>query len=150
MLKETVAYKDYNGNERTEELYFNMNQFELTEFAASLPDDLFDAITDANDKQGDNSSMTIRVVEKLGRVGVIDFIKRLVLDSYGVKSEDGLYFEKSDEIKRKFSQTVAFDTVMTKLLHDDISAANFVNGIISSDMAAKLAEKRAEIATNQA
>ena len=63
---------------------------------------------------------------------------------------DTLYFEKSDEIKRKFSQTVAFDTVMTKLLHDDISAANFVNGIISSDMAAKLAEKRAEIATNQA
>ena len=116
MLKETVTYKDYNGNERTEELYFNMNQFELTEFAASLPDDLFDAITDANDKQVDNSSMTIRVVEKLGRVGVIDFIKRLVLDSYGVKSEDGLYFEKSDEIKRKFSQTVAFDTVMTKLL----------------------------------
>ena len=150
MLKETVTYKDYNGNERTEELYFNMNQFELTEFAASLPDDLFDAITDANDKQEDNSSMTIRVVEKLGRVGVIDFIKRLVLDSYGVKSEDGLYFEKSDEIKRKFSQTVAFDTVMTKLLQDDISAANFVNGIISSDMAAKLAEKRAEIATNQA
>ena len=123
MLKETVTYKDYNGNERTEELYFNMNQFELTEFAASLPDDLFDAITDANDKQGDNSSMTIRVVEKLGRVGVIDFIKRLVLDSYGVKSADALLKKmllpgEYTEYKAKVMEVNGYDMSMEELVDE--------------------------------
>ena len=41
MLAKTITYNDYDNNERTETLYFNMNKMELTEFAADLPDDVF-------------------------------------------------------------------------------------------------------------
>lgn len=32
MLKKTITYNDYNGNERTEDLYFNLSQAEVMEW----------------------------------------------------------------------------------------------------------------------
>ena len=149
MLTKTITYTDYDNNERTEVLYFNMNQLELTEFAAELPEDLFDTVGDA-DVANLNNQTAFRIVEKLGAKGIIDFIKKLVLDSYGVKSEDGRRFIKKPELREEFSQTIAFDTFMAELMSDDTAAANFVNAIIPASMADKLATKRAEIeATSQ-
>ena len=31
MLKKTITYKDYNGVERTEDFWFNLNETEITE-----------------------------------------------------------------------------------------------------------------------
>ena len=33
MLKKTVNYEDFDGNKRTEDLYFNLTKLEATEFA---------------------------------------------------------------------------------------------------------------------
>lgn len=140
MLKKTVTYRDYDNNERTETLWFNMNRFELTEFAAELPDDLFKGLS------GENNMETVsRIANEMGSKGVIDFIKNLVLKSYGEKSEDGRRFKKSPELSEEFSQTIAFDTFMSELLSDDNAAANFVNSIIPADMAEKLSEVKSGI-----
>ena len=140
MLKKTVTYRDYDNNERTETLWFNMNSFELTEFAAELPDDLFKGLSGAN-----NMETVSRIANEMGSKGVIDFIKNLVLKSYGEKSEDGRRFKKSPELSEEFSQTIAFDTFMSELLSDDNAAANFVNSIIPADMAEKLTEVKSGI-----
>lgn len=140
MLKKTVTYRDYDNNERTETLWFNMNRFELTEFAAELPDDLFKGLSGAN-----NMETVSRIANEMGSKGVIDFIKNLVLKSYGEKSEDGRRFKKSPELSEEFSQTIAFDTFMSELLSDDNAAANFVNSIIPADMAEKLTEVKSGI-----
>lgn len=140
MLKKTVTYRDYDNNERTETLWFNMNRFELTEFAAELPDDLFKNLSGAN-----NMETVSRIANEMGSKGVIDFIKNLVLKSYGEKSDDGRRFKKSPELSEEFSQTIAFDTFMSELLSDDNAAANFVNSIIPADMAEKLSEVKSGI-----
>lgn len=146
MLKKTVTYRDFDNNERTEDLYFNMTQMQLTEFAADLPDDVFDVASEANGKNVDKIQMATRISEKLGAKGVIGFIKKLVLDSYGVKSEDGRRFIKNDKLREEFEQTLVFDKFMSDLMSDDEAAANFVNSIIPPDLAAKVAAKQAEIA----
>lgn len=134
MIKKTVTYEDFDGNQRTEDLYFNLTKFEATEFALDLPDE----ITSEVEKEGAdaaNMESVSRIVQKLGGKGIIDFIRKLVLKSYGIKSEDGRRFEKSEKISTEFSQTMAFDNLMMELLTDDDAASKFINGVIPSDLA---------------
>ena len=134
MIKKTVTYEDFDGNQRTEDLYFNLTKFEATEFALDLPDE----ITSEVEKEGAdaaNMESVSRIVQKLGGKGIIDFIRKLVLKSYGIKSEDGRRFEKSEKISTEFSQTMAFDNLMMELLTNDDEAAKFINGVIPADLA---------------
>ena len=140
MLTKTVTYRDYDNNERTETLYFNMNRFELTEFAAELPDDMFKNLSGASNMQDIS-----RIANEMGSKSIISFIKNLVLKSYGIKGEDGRRFIKSEKLSEEFSQTIAFDTFMAELMSDDNAAANFVNSIIPADMANKLVEAKTKI-----
>ena len=134
MIKKPVTYEDFDGNQRTEDLYFNLTKFEATEFALDLPNE----ITSEVEKEGAdaaNMESVSRIVQKLGGKGIIDFIRKLVLKSYGIKSEDGRRFEKSEKISTEFSQTMAFDNLMMELLTDDDAASKFINGVIPSDLA---------------
>ena len=140
MLTKTITYNDYDNNERTETLYFNMNKMELTEFAADLPDDVFKNVSGVKSIQD-----VANVVNKMGSRGIIKFIKELVLRSYGVKSEDGRRFIKSKELSEEFSQTIAYDMFMSELMSDDNAASNFVNGLIPASMAGELDEVKAQL-----
>ena len=140
MLVKTITYNDYDNNERTETLYFNMNKMELTEFAADLPDDVFKNVSGVKSIQD-----VAKVANKMGSRGIIKFIKELVLRSYGVKSEDGRRFIKSKELSEEFSQTIAYDMFMSELMSDDNAASNFVNGLIPASMAGELDEVKAQL-----
>ena len=140
MLAKTITYNDYDNNERTETLYFNMNKMELTEFAADLPDDVFKNVSGVKTIQD-----VANVANKMGSKGIIKFIKELVLRSYGVKSEDGRRFIKSKELSEEFSQTIAYDMFMSELMSDDKAASNFVNGLIPASMAGELDEVKAQL-----
>ena len=134
MLKKTVNYEDFDGNKRTEDLYFNLTKLEATEFALDLPDEITDEVVKEGASAANMEAAT-RIVQKLGGKGIIDYIRKLVLKSYGVKSEDGKRFIKSEEISTEFSQTMAFDNLMMELLTDDNAASNFITAIIPSDLA---------------
>ena len=140
MLVKTITYNDYDNNERTETLYFNMNKMELTEFAADLPDDVFKNVSGVKSIQD-----VAKVANKMGSRGIIKFIKELVLRSYGVKSEDGRRFIKSKELSEEFSQTIAYDMFMSELMSDDKAASSFVNGLIPASMAGELDEVKAQL-----
>ena len=134
MLKKTVNYEDFDGNKRTEDLYFNLTKLEATEFALDLPDEITDEVVKEGASAANMEAAT-RIVQKLGGKGIIDYIRKLVLKSYGVKSEDGKRFIKSEEISTEFSQTMAFDNLMMELLTDDNAASNFITAVIPSDLA---------------
>ena len=42
MLKKTINYTDYNGNERTEDFYFNLTEAEILEMEMSKTGGLAD------------------------------------------------------------------------------------------------------------
>lgn len=134
MIKKTVSYENFNGDKVTKDLYFNLTKFEATEFALDLPDE----ITSEVSKEGANAAnmdSVSKIVQKLGGKGIIDFIRKLVLKAYGIKSEDGERFEKSEKISTEFSQTMAFDTLMMELLTNDEEASRFINGVIPAELA---------------
>lgn len=140
MITRTIPYTDYNGIQRKEKFYFDLTQFEATEIAVELPDGIIEELSE----DGTNQQQTaIHLMEKLGRKGVMDFIKKIVLKSYGVKSTDGRRFIKSEELSTEFSQTPAFSAFMMKLMTDDKEASSFINGVIPAELAAQMATKNA-------
>lgn len=136
MIKKTVTYEDFNGVERTEDCYFNLNELELMELAAELPDEMTTAISDDPSEES-----AARVLTSLGTKGIIDFIKKLMLKSYGVKSADGRTFVKNEKVTDEFQYGGAFSAIVVELMTDDKAASDFVNQIIPAKLAAKLIEK---------
>lgn len=137
MIARTIPYTDYNGVQRKEKFYFDLSQFEATEIAMEMPDGIVEELSE--DGANENKQMiAIHLIEKLGGKGVMDFIKKIVLKSYGVKSPDGRRFIKSEELSTEFSQTPAFSALMMRLMTDDNEASSFINGVIPAELATKM------------
>ena len=130
MLKKTFTYTDYNGNERTEDFYFNLTKAEIMEMEMSTTGGLAEAIQ--------------RIVKAQDQPAIIKIFKDLVLRAYGEKSADGKRFIKSEEITTGFSQTEAYSILFMELATDADAASKFVNGIVPADMANEVAKRSAE------
>ena len=129
MLKKTITYTDWFGDERTEDFYFNLSKSELSELQAS--------------EEGGLIRFIDKIVKTVDQRKLIEMFKGLILKSYGEKSDDGRRFIKSKELSEAFSQTPAYDILFMELSSDDVAAADFIKGIIPADLADKLDEKEA-------
>lgn len=116
MLKKTITYTDYDGNERTEDFYFNLSKAEVAEMEMS--------------KDGGMVKELERIVAAQDGKRIIEAFKGLILKAYGEKSPDGRRFIKSDELRDAFSQTEAYSDLFMELSLNADAAAEFVNGII--------------------
>ena len=97
MLKKSITYTDWNGNERTEDFYFNLNRVEVyeLEFGVEPGSTLTDSITSLIESKD------------LGRI--LSVIKQIILKAYGEKSPDGKRFMKSADISKSFEENPAFE-----------------------------------------
>ena len=116
MLKRTMTYTDYDGNERTEDLYFNLSRAEVLELEMGV--------------SGGMTQMLNKIMAEKDMKRIVESFKDIVLRAYGVKSPDGKHFVKSKELTDAFSQTEAYSDLFMELAFDAEAAANFVNGII--------------------
>lgn len=124
MLVKNITYPDFNGDERNEDFYFNLNDAELTEMSLSI--------------NGGLDAYIKRIIDAKDTKELIKLFKDLILKSYGVKSLDGKRFIKSAELTEEFTQTNAYSILFMELATDSKAAANFVNGIIPSDLEEKV------------
>lgn len=120
MYTKRMTYNDYNGVSRTEDLRFNFTKAELVEMEMLIP--------------GGIQTMVQGIIDAKDRPELIKIFKKLILDSYGVKSPDGKRFIKSEELKTEFSQTEAYSDLFILLSSDDEEAAKFINGIMPEGM----------------
>ena len=127
MLKKTITYTDYNGTERTENFYFNLSKAELIEMELST--------------EGGLAEMMKRITEAKDAPAIIRLFKELVLKSYGVKSDDGRRFIKSEELSEGFSQTEAYAQIFMELATDDEAAAAFINNVMPKDLVNQVSEQ---------
>lgn len=124
MIKKTINYVDYNGNERTEDHYFNLSKSEIMKMEMSVA--------------GGFAEMIQRVVAAQDQTAIMKIFEDLIHKSYGVKTPDGKGFRKTAEDLEAFVSTPAYDELFMELATNADAAANFVNGIIPADMAKQL------------
>ena len=128
MFKIPVTYTDYNGNERSEDFYFNLTQAEVTEMELTTQGGLADKIQTIINAQDVPTMADVHVFNIDGPTIIMTF-KDLVLRSYGRKSADGRRFEKSQELRDAFEQSEPYSIIFMQLATDPDAAAAFVNGI---------------------
>lgn len=124
MLKREIAYEDFNGNQTSDIIYFNISKPELIELESNY--------------DGGFSGLIEAIVESKDNKALIQKFKEIVLMAYGQKSEDGKRFIKSDQLREEFSQTAAYSALFMELATDDGAAALFVKGVLPKDMRGEL------------
>lgn len=118
MFKKTVTYTDYDGVERTESFYFNLSEAEIVEMELGT--------------EGGWRERMQRIIDSKDAPTIMREFKKLIMNSYGIKSDDGRRFIKSDDISRDFVQTEAYNQIFMELVTDAKAAAEFANGIAPS------------------
>lgn len=111
MLKKTITYTDYDGLERTEEFRFNLTKAELVDMELTTA--------------GTFSETMKRIIAEKDIIRIAKLFKELLLKSYGMKSDDGKRFVKSQELSEAFSQTEAYSDLYIELLSNPEEAAKF-------------------------
>ena len=129
MYNKTVTYKDYKGNTRTEDFYFNLNKAELVELELSA--------------KGGLTVMMDRIIAAQDNATLFKIFKDLVSKSYGVLSDDGRKFVKNQEVLDDFMQTEAYSIIFSELATNAEAAAEFFNNVIPQNLAKELAEEEA-------
>lgn len=116
MVKETKTYLDFDGNERTEDFYFNLSPAEMYEMQYS--------------ESGGLAALLEKISKENDQTKIVAFFKELVLKSYGIKSLDGRVLLKDDQIRKEFCCTMAYSEIFMDLATNAKKAAAFVNGIM--------------------
>lgn len=120
MIKKTIKYTDYNGVERVEDFYFNLNKAELIEMEVSV--------------EGGYSELLNRIAKSQDIKEIVNVMKTIILKSYGEKSIDGKRFVKVDKngqpLSKQFEETEAFVELYVELATNVNKAVEFVNSVI--------------------
>lgn len=137
MLKKTITYIDWNGEERTEDFYFNLTRVEVVELE-------YDA------ESGTSLSDWLETLIKSKDYGkIMQTVKKIILTAYGEKSADGRRFMKNDDIRRSFEENPAFDELYMSMVTDSKKAADFLSGIMPSAVRENLGANPSETLVNK-
>lgn len=116
MLRKTIKYTDYNGNEREEDYLFNLSKAECMEMELST--------------NGGMEQMIKQIISEKDNEKIVNLFKNIILKAYGVKSPDGKYFRKSPEISADFAATEAYSVLFMELSTDADAASKFINAVL--------------------
>lgn len=122
MIKKTITYTDFNDEKQTDSFYFNLTKAELIEMELSN-----------GGKQG-FAKMLERIVASEDNAQIIAEFKKIIKNSYGVRSDDGKRFIKNEEVFNEFAQTAAYSELFIELSTNADIASEFINGVMPSDM----------------
>lgn len=124
MITKTIPYTDFNGKERIEDFNFHLSKPELLELDASY--------------ENGWSAHLQRIVNTNNNAEIYRTMKDFIMRSYGIKTEDGRRFMKSDEIRRSFEESPAYEALLMEMItaaNPAKYAADFINGVVPKDMA---------------
>lgn len=116
MYVRTIKFKNFYGDTIEREFTFNLNQAQLLELEVESGGSVRKLITD--------------VIEKNKAEDVINFVKTIVKASYGVISDDGLYFDKTEEVWNRFYMSNAYDKLFMELINSEEELVRFISETI--------------------
>lgn len=126
MLKKTITFEDFNGDTVTEDHYFHLSKADLVELEVS--------------HKGGLSTWIQNIVTSEDGKAMMEEFKRLLLTSYGKKSEDGRRFIKNEQLREDFLSSPAYDSLFMELVTDAEKAAAFINSIIPKGLDEEVAK----------
>jgi hypothetical protein len=117
LIKKTITYTDFNGQQQTEDFYFNLTKAELAEMELS----------------GEGNSLKAsleRIVASNDGAKIVSEFKKILEKSYGVRSADGKRFMKSPQAWEEFASSEAYSVLFMELATDANASAEFINALV--------------------
>lgn len=111
MFKQTIEYTDFNGAERKEDFYFHLSSPEVLRLEAEIGRPI--------------SEHTKELVDNKDMKKLLDFLEKMILNSYGKKTSDGKSFHKSKELRDEFEYSQAYAELFEQLLTNPDLARKF-------------------------
>lgn len=144
MLKKTVKFKDFNGVERTEDLYFHVSKAsvltssdgaynEIMKIGLDLQErgkfleDLKEEDLDQSDPFNKNSQLVAEAIRMVARL-----LDRLVDLSYGIRSSDGLRFVRDDKVLTDFKNSAVYDAFVEQMITNQDELIEFINQLLAT------------------
>lgn len=127
MLSKKIKFVDYDGQQREQTYYFNLNKAETLMWMTTTGEYTLDKVL-------------LRLSEERNGKRIMEIFEDLIHRSYGRKSLDGIRFEKSEELWLEFFQSEAYSVLFTEVVTDAKKAAKFVSGIIPQEMANEISK----------
>lgn len=132
MYQKKITSTNYNTGETKERTYyFNLTKAELMEMQLSV--------------EGGLQEYVQKIVEAERTPQLVELFKKLILMSYGEKSDDGMRFMKKapdgHRLSDDFEETDAYSELFTELATNADSATAFVNGILPAQLQEQVAEQ---------
>lgn len=124
MLKKSITYTDFNGDQITEDFFFHLSKAELIELEMSHKDGLSEAMK--------------KIIEAEDGKAIMEEFKKIILKAYGKKSEDGKRFIKTQELREEFESSEAFSELFMELVTNADAASEFVNGMVPAGFAEEI------------
>lgn len=115
MFKQNIDYVDFNGVQRNEDFYFHLSLPEVTRLEAEIGRPMDEHVKD--------------LVSNQDLKTLIDFLEKMILNSYGRKTSDGKSFLKSKELRLEFEHSQAYAELFEMLLTNAELAKKFGEGV---------------------
>ena len=125
MYKLNVAYNDYNGKAKRKDLTFNLDVREVMGKLVQLKA-VFDWLAKNKDEAKERTLSDEEVVEFYNN------LESIMLDAYGVMTDDGERFVKTD--RYEFEDSAAFNAVMWLFASQPKEAVKMLEGIMPREM----------------
>lgn len=116
MISRTFEYTDFNGVNRKETHWFNLTKAEVIDMETS--------------EYGGFAARLQRLSDSIDVPEMTAIFKDFIKRSYGVKSEDGRRFVKSEEVFEDFASTPMYSDLYMSLITDANEAVKFIKGIM--------------------
>ncbi len=116
MLKKTVEYLDFDGKERSETLYFNLNEPEIVRLDVQFEGGLEAHVENLSEDKPED---------------ILSLFETVIRESYGEKSEDGRHFLKNPERTEEFYHSAAYSALFVELIQDADAASDFFTSVLS-------------------
>lgn len=123
MFRHSVTYKDFNGSDRKEDLYFHLSLPEVTRIEAEI---------------GKSLEEHIKQLTTDNRVSdLLAFLEKVILNAYGQKTADGKSFYKGKDIRDAFEYSNAYAEFFEQIITDKELARKFGESVSDNGKARK-------------
>lgn len=130
MYEKEIKFKDFFGNDKTQKYFFNLSESEI-----------LDAQFDSN---GDFSMLIQGIANTKDKDTLGKLFKEIILRSYGEPSPDGIYFNKTKEIRDRFENSAPYNALYMELLFDADKASEFINRVIPVEKLQEMVKRGTE------
>ena len=130
MIKKTITFEDYNGEDRTKDFYFHMNQVEFSKLNGEVP--------------GGIEKRMQKIIEDRDEDALLRIIDLIVSRSYGEFDEADEFTKVSKTgrpLYEKFVNTDAYDQLIIELIQNEDNIVTFLKSIMPKKVQGRIDEE---------